>query len=148
LLLGKLASPDNTEKCLSNDERKSIERIQGRILRRLGIQSNEGKNNWERVSINVREEFPCRDEDKNTYPTGRFVTWLRTDEIRLALKHGHLVKCHDALISIINVEHNRRWQELRNHVLWLYGRVCMRCGSTTGKLQVDHIKWSKFSKQL
>jgi 5-methylcytosine-specific restriction endonuclease McrA len=148
LAASKSGTARNIGECLTTEDRKSIERIQSRILSRAGSPSGEGNDNWERVAVKVREEFSCRDESKTTYPTGHFVTWLRTDEIRLALKHGHLVKCHNALISIINVEHNRRWQKLRNHVLLLYGRICMRCGSTTGEMHVDHIKeWSKFPKQ-
>ena len=134
--------------CLSTEERESIERIQNRILHRAGNRSGEGKHNWERVSVKVRQEFPCRFERKCTYPTGRFVTWLHTDEIRLALKHGHLVKCHDVLISIANIEHNRLWQKLRKELFKRYGRACMRCGIRTGEMHIDHIKpWSKFPEQ-
>ena len=134
-------------KYLSTEERESIQRIQNRIVRRAGNRSGEGQHNWERVSGTVRQEFPCRCESKCTYPTGRFVTWLRTDEIRLALNHGHLVKCHDVLISITNIEHKQVWQKLRNKVFKRYGRACMRCGMT-GAMDVDHIKpWSKFPEQ-
>lgn len=32
------------------------------------------------------------------------------------------------------------WQELRARVLDHYGRKCLRCGKTSGPIQVDHIK--------
>jgi len=94
--------------------------------------------------VRVGREFPCWDESKSTYPTGRFTTWLATDEIRHALAHGCLIQCHEAFIARINVEHNRSWQKLRNQMFRLYGRACMRCGCTHGEMHIDHIKpWSK-----
>jgi 5-methylcytosine-specific restriction endonuclease McrA len=91
------------------------------------------------------QEFPDRDESKWTYPTGRFTTWLRTAEIKEALARGHLLKCHEALISIRGNEDRRRWERLRQQVFKRYGRRCMRCGRTSGEMHVDHIKpWRDF----
>ena len=70
--------------------------------------------------VRVRQEFPCRDKGKSTYPTGRFTTWLLTDEIRHALAHDRLIQCHELFIAMINVEHNRLWQKLRNQIQTLW----------------------------
>lgn len=95
--------------------------------------------------VRVRQEFPCWDKGKSTYPTGRFTTWLATDEIRHALVHDRLIQCHELFIAMINVEHNRLWQKLRNQMFRLYGRTCMRCGCTIGEMHIDHVKpWSKY----
>src|SRR5216683_2387363 len=96
---------------------------------------------------NYREwqEFPCRDQNKWTYQTGRFTTWLRTAEMKEALSHGHLIACHEALIFVRGNEDRRRWAKLRREVFKRDGRRCMRCGSVNGEMHVDHIKpWQNF----
>ena len=96
-------------------------------------------------SVRVQQEFPSDNQSQWTYPTGRFTTWLKTEEIRDALARGRLIQCHEAFIAVINTEHARRWQSLRKKVLRLYGRTCMRCGSTSGEMHLDHVKaWAKF----
>jgi len=136
------------EECLSTEERELVRRIWSRISLRAGNPSGAGKHNWEHVAVRVRREFPCWDESKWTYPTGRFTTWLATDEVRNALAHDRLIQCHEVFFAVINVEHNRRWQKLRNQMFRLFGRTCMRCGCTTGEMHIDHIKpWSRAPEQ-
>lgn len=140
--------PRTFNKRFSAQERHLVRNISRRISRRAGKQSGAGKDNWEPIKHWVWQEFLCRDEIKWTYPTGRFTTWLRTKEIAHALTHGRLVKCHEALISVVYVEHKRLWQKLRNEVFRRYGHTCMRCGRTTGEMHVDHVKpWAKFPEQ-
>jgi HNH endonuclease len=91
------------------------------------------------------QEFPCRDQDKWTYPRGRFTTWLRTAEIEQALSRGHLIACYEALIFLRGHEDRRRWAQLRREVFKRHGHRCMRCGSVDSELQVDHVKpWRSF----
>jgi hypothetical protein len=133
---------------LSAEERESVRRIWKRIWRRAGSSSGTGRHNWEHVPTALQPKSPCWDKSKCTYPTGRFTTWLRTDEIRHALGHGRLIQCHEVFLTMVNVEHQRLWQKLRNEALRRYGRICMRCGRTGGQMHIDHINpWSEFPDQ-
>ena len=35
---------------------------------------------------------------------------------------------------------SQKWRGLRNETLKVYGRKCMKCGTTEGRIHVDHIK--------
>jgi len=79
---------------------------------------------------------------------GVVTMWLRTVEIRAALADDRIVKCHGAEVSVVNVEEQRLWQKLRNRILRLYGRRCMRCGRTDGQLHLDHIQnWQEYPER-
>src|SRR5262249_19588023 len=60
------------------------------------------------------EDFPCWDKSRETFPTGRFTTWLRHNEIEHALAGDCVIRCEEILISVTNVEHDRIWKRLRN----------------------------------
>ena len=88
-------------------------------------------------------EFPNMDESTWTFPKGKFTTWLRTEEIKNALAHNHIVKTHEAIITFQNIEHKRKWEKLSKQVYKKHGKKCMRCGSEHKKTEIDHIKqWS------
>lgn len=124
---------------LDATERDIVRRANERIRR------HARKRDWEPAKVKAFHEFPCRDESKWTYPTGRFTTWLRTAEIRDALARGHVMRCHEVLISLRGNEDRTRWERLRTEVFKRYGRRCMRCGSTSGEMHVDHVKpWRDF----
>ena len=72
-------------------------------------------------------------------------TWFGTTEIRAALAKGQIIKCDEANISTVNLEHRSRWQQVRNRMIQRYGRRCMCCGRTDGKIELDHLKpWKTF----
>jgi hypothetical protein len=93
----------------------------------------EGGQQHFRVKVDLRTE------------EGFLTTWLRTEEIRAALAADRIIKCHKANLSVTNLEHQARWQQVRNQILRRFGRRCMRCGRTDGKIELDHIKpWKTF----
>lgn len=71
---------------------------------------------------------------------GVITKWLRTAEIKGALTEGRIIKCHEAMVSVVNVEDRQLLRKLRNRILRLYGCRCMRCGRTDGQLHLDHIQ--------
>lgn len=85
-------------------------------------------------------EFPNMEESTWTYPKGKFTTWLRTNEIKNALECNHIIYIHEAIITIQNIEHKRKWAKLCQQIFKQYGKKCMRCGKKQGKMEVDHIK--------
>lgn len=127
------------EEYLNAKERGIVRRVNNHLAK------HSRRGDWESVKHKAFQEFPCQDKCMWTYPTGRFTTWLRTAEIKEALSRGHLIACHEALISVQGNEDRRQWAQLRREVFKRYGRRCMRCGSVTGEMHVDHIKpWRNF----
>lgn len=100
----------------------------------------------------------CSEDCKNkTCNTGRVRNdFLFTDRIkkkkklskleRLALKKEKKINKRINLLKLREKEikenfyESRAWRTLRYFILKKYGRVCMCCGNTEGRMHVDHIK--------
>ena len=75
-------------------------------------------------------------------------TRLRTAGIKTALAEARIIKCYEAKVSVVDVEHQQLWRKLQNRILRLYGRRCMRCGRTDGQLYLDHIQnWQEYPER-
>ena len=93
-----------------------------------------------RLCWSYKEEFP---EGKNAikgYPTGRFTTWLYTQEIRQAISAGCIEEVYNIFVTDrVDNKHRTRERKSRKQALEKYGKQCLRCGKAELKLQVDHI---------
>lgn len=90
-------------------------------------------------------EFPCQDKVKWASRSGRFVTWLKPNELQHALAHGHLVEFHEAIIRANHPKASTNWQRARREALRRYGHKCSECGTSEGQMHVDHVRpWAKF----
>jgi hypothetical protein len=97
--------------------------------------SPEGSRKYVRAKVDLKTD------------DGMITTWLGTDGIRSALALAQIIKCHEANFSRFNPEQGARWKQLRKQIVSLHGHRCMRCGTTEGKMDLDHIKpWSTHPK--
>lgn len=142
LLEKKFEDPEALSRA-SVDEILEIKGMSKRLAESLYSGMKNSEHYWiegNRRFSTFEEEYP---EGKNAiqgYPSGRFLTWLYTHEIREALKDKCIEEVFDYFVTDrIDKKYRSAWRLTRKKALEHYGRKCLRCGAANQKMVIDHI---------
>lgn len=142
LLEKKFEDPEALSKA-SVDEISEIKGMSKGLAESLHSGMKKSEHRWiegNRSFYTFKEEYPEGKDAIQGYPSGRFLTWLYTHEIREALKDKCIEEVYDFFVTDrVDPTHARAWREARNKAFEHYGRKCLRCGVTDQKLVIDHI---------